>query len=214
MLRVVINSIWAVTNTFLNRNQIVTHDQQPTSKWRIFRNFLQSTISTFGLPLIQSMTTNDTVYEYVNTLLSNPSTPNHHHLQRSNSGINRHSRANFRRRTHHHHNNVVRIVKPTIHIHNKLDIVFLIGFLDLKKEDFFYKSKTQMARGHQKELARQRNEKSGAGGKPTTQKGTAAAGLTFQCPVCKSQMGDPKTYKQHFESKHPKNELPAELKDV
>jgi len=27
-------------------------------------------------------------------------------------------------------------------------------------------------------------------------------------------MGDPKTYKQHFESKHPKNELPAELKDV
>ena len=34
-----------------------------------------------------------------------------------------------------------------------------------------------MARGHQKELARQRNEKNGAGGKPTTQKGTA--GKTF-----------------------------------
>ncbi len=30
-----------------------------------------------------------------------------------------------------------------------------------------------MARGHQKELARQRNEKGGAGNKPTTQKGTA-----------------------------------------
>jgi len=30
-----------------------------------------------------------------------------------------------------------------------------------------------MARGHQKELARQRNEKSGASNKPTTQKGTA-----------------------------------------
>ncbi|CAF0756681.1 unnamed protein product [Adineta ricciae] len=71
-----------------------------------------------------------------------------------------------------------------------------------------------MARGHQKELARQRNEKNGAGNKPTSQKGTAAAGLTYQCPVCKTQMGDPKTYKQHFESKHPKNELPAELKDV
>lgn len=29
-----------------------------------------------------------------------------------------------------------------------------------------------------------------------------------------SQMPDPKTYKQHFENKHPKNELPADLKDV
>ncbi len=59
-----------------------------------------------------------------------------------------------------------------------------------------------------------------------------AAALTYQCSVCKvriikeinflfffffffqTQMDDPKTYKQHFESKHPKNELPAELKDV
>lgn len=30
-----------------------------------------------------------------------------------------------------------------------------------------------MARGHQKELARQRNDKNAAGNKPTTQKGTA-----------------------------------------
>lgn len=29
-----------------------------------------------------------------------------------------------------------------------------------------------------------------------------------------TQMPDPKTYKQHFENKHPKNPLPAELKDV
>ena len=28
-----------------------------------------------------------------------------------------------------------------------------------------------------------------------------------------SQMPDTKTYKQHFENKHPKNELPPELKD-
>lgn len=27
-------------------------------------------------------------------------------------------------------------------------------------------------------------------------------------------MTDPKTYKQHFESKHPKADLPEELKDV
>jgi hypothetical protein len=29
-----------------------------------------------------------------------------------------------------------------------------------------------------------------------------------------AQMPDPKTYKQHFENKHPKNEVPAELKDI
>jgi hypothetical protein len=29
-----------------------------------------------------------------------------------------------------------------------------------------------------------------------------------------SQMPDPKTYKQHFENKHPKNPLPADLQDV
>lgn len=27
-------------------------------------------------------------------------------------------------------------------------------------------------------------------------------------------MPDPKTYKQHFENKHPKSEMPADLKDV
>ena len=27
-------------------------------------------------------------------------------------------------------------------------------------------------------------------------------------------MPDPKTYKQHFENKHPKNPLPDDLKDV
>lgn len=29
-----------------------------------------------------------------------------------------------------------------------------------------------------------------------------------------SQMPDPKTYKQHFENKHPKADMPADLKDV
>ena len=59
-----------------------------------------------------------------------------------------------------------------------------------------------MARGHQKELSRQRNEKTGNSNKPTTQKGTAgkiristffcfnapsflAASLTYQCTICK-----------------------------
>ena len=43
---------------------------------------------------------------------------------------------------------------------------------------------------------------------------TAAAGLKFTCAVCRSAMPDPKTYKQHFESKHPKAPMPEELKDV
>ncbi len=32
--------------------------------------------------------------------------------------------------------------------------------------------------------------------------------------MLQTQMPDPKTYKQHFENKHPKNDLPAELKDA
>lgn len=38
--------------------------------------------------------------------------------------------------------------------------------------------------------------------------------LLFSCFSFQSQMPDPKTYKQHFENKHPKNDLPADLKDV
>lgn len=33
-------------------------------------------------------------------------------------------------------------------------------------------------------------------------------------PILQSLMPDPKTYRQHFENKHPKSELPADLKDV
>jgi hypothetical protein len=32
--------------------------------------------------------------------------------------------------------------------------------------------------------------------------------------VMQTQMPDPKTYRQHFENKHPKNPLPEELKSV
>ena len=34
------------------------------------------------------------------------------------------------------------------------------------------------------------------------------------CSMFQAQMPDPKTYKQHFENKHPKNEMPEELKSV
>ncbi|KAI4462336.1 adrenergic receptor-related g-protein coupled receptor [Holotrichia oblita] len=46
------------------------------------------------------------------------------------------------------------------------------------------------------------------------QKKAAQKALVHVCAVCKAQMPDVKTYRQHFENKHPKNEIPAELKDA
>jgi len=72
-----------------------------------------------------------------------------------------------------------------------------------------------MARGQQKIQAQQKNaERQAKLKKGTSQKASANAALVHQCSVCMSRMPDPKTYKQHFESKHPKSPLPAELKDV
>jgi len=77
-----------------------------------------------------------------------------------------------------------------------------------------------MARGHQKEQSKAKNAKKQdamakqKGHSAATQKKAAAAALVYVCTVCRSQMPDPKTYKQHFENKHPKSPLPDELKDV
>ncbi|VEL34954.1 unnamed protein product [Protopolystoma xenopodis] len=71
-----------------------------------------------------------------------------------------------------------------------------------------------MARGHQKALAQQRKLKKQTETKKTSDnKKSAAAGLTHSCVVCMSQMPDPKTYRQHFENKHPKTPLPDVLKE-
>lgn len=53
-----------------------------------------------------------------------------------------------------------------------------------------------------------------AGHNANEQKKAAMKALTFQCPICRGMMPDPKTYKQHYENKHPKEELPEELKDM
>jgi hypothetical protein len=77
-----------------------------------------------------------------------------------------------------------------------------------------------MARGQQKLQSqakaqeKQQKLKKQQGHSLNDQKAAAAKALTHVCAVCKAQMPDPKTYKQHFENKHPKNELPADLKDV
>lgn len=77
-----------------------------------------------------------------------------------------------------------------------------------------------MARGQQKIQSQQKAAEKQAkmkkqqGHSSTTQKAAAAKALTFSCVVCKSQMPDPKTYRQHFENKHPKVEIPDDIKDV
>ncbi|KAG8570315.1 hypothetical protein GDO81_011206 [Engystomops pustulosus] len=68
---------------------------------------------------------------------------------------------------------------------------------------------SDMARGHQKIQSQQKNAKKQAEQKKKQghdQKAAAKAALT--------QMPDPKTFKQHFESKHPKVPLPPELVGV
>ena len=77
--------------------------------------------------------------------------------------------------------------------------------------------KTVLARIWLVDSRRFKNAKKQAGQKKKQghdQKAAARAALIYTCPVCKTQMPDPKTFKQHFESKHPKTPLPPELADV
>jgi hypothetical protein len=77
-----------------------------------------------------------------------------------------------------------------------------------------------MARGQQKIQSQQKAAekaaklKKAAGNSKHDNAKTAAAGLKCVCSICKSAMPDPKTYKQHFESKHSKSPMPEELKDI
>ncbi|KAL3989696.1 Zinc finger protein 706 [Acanthocheilonema viteae] len=71
-----------------------------------------------------------------------------------------------------------------------------------------------MARGHQKFQSQQKNLKKQEElkkSKGSDQKAAAIKALTHKCTVCMAQMMDKRSYKEHFESKHPKSPLPAEL---
>ncbi|XP_006832096.1 PREDICTED: zinc finger protein 706-like [Chrysochloris asiatica] len=73
-----------------------------------------------------------------------------------------------------------------------------------------------MAHG-QKIQSQQKNVEKQAGQKKEQghdHKAAAKAALIYTCIVCRTQMPHPKTFKQHFESKHPKTPLPPELADV
>ncbi|XP_008431130.1 zinc finger protein 706 isoform X1 [Poecilia reticulata] len=82
---------------------------------------------------------------------------------------------------------------------------------------FFIGVTSDMARGHQKFQSQQKNAKKQAEIKKSKghdQKAAAKAALVYTCSVCRTQMPDPKTFKQHFESKHPKSPMPPELVGV
>lgn len=77
-----------------------------------------------------------------------------------------------------------------------------------------------MARGQQKIQSQAKAAEKAAkvkkqqGHSANEQKKAAQKALVHVCIVCKAQMPDPKTYKQHFENKHPKNDLPEDLKNI
>lgn len=77
-----------------------------------------------------------------------------------------------------------------------------------------------MARGQQKLQSQAKAAEKAAkvkkqqGHSANDQKKAAQKALVHVCSVCKAQMPDPKTYKQHFENKHPKNDMPDDLKNI
>jgi len=77
-----------------------------------------------------------------------------------------------------------------------------------------------MARGQQKVQSQQKAQEKAAklkkqqGHSASDQKKAAEKALVHVCSVCKAQMPDPKTYKQHFENKHSKLALPDDLKEL
>ncbi|XP_074539736.1 zinc finger protein 706-like [Halichoeres trimaculatus] len=95
-------------------------------------------------------------------------------------------------------------------------IFFLFTFGDHLQEYIVFTA-SAMARGHQKFQSQQKNAKKQADIKKSKghdQKAAAKAALVYTCAVCRTQMPDPKTFKQHFESKHPKSPMPPELEGV
>ncbi|VDM50984.1 unnamed protein product [Toxocara canis] len=71
-----------------------------------------------------------------------------------------------------------------------------------------------MTRGPMKMQAKAKNLKKQEAMKKSIghdQKGACLKSLIYKCTVCMAQMMDKRSYKEHFQSKHPKNPLPPEL---
>ncbi|KAI8390329.1 putative zinc finger protein [Blakeslea trispora] len=68
-----------------------------------------------------------------------------------------------------------------------------------------------MARGAQKEQARQKAQKEAAKRKNNgSQLSARAAGLQIKCPKCFTALANYNILKQHMEAKHPKDPVPPE----
>merc|ERR1711894_601540 len=97
--------------------------------------------------------------------------------------------------------------------------LFEVNFDSVKCVGKDLEGQARMARGHQKiqsqakAAEKQAKLKKQQGHSAADQKKAANAALKLQCSVCKAAMPDLKTYKQHFENKHPKSPLPDDLKE-
>ena len=69
-----------------------------------------------------------------------------------------------------------------------------------------------MVRGHAKEQAKQKNAAAKAKAERSgTQLGAADKAMNYTCVVCKTAMPGAVLLKMHYESKHPKDTIPAEI---
>ncbi|PAV70626.1 hypothetical protein WR25_02035 [Diploscapter pachys] len=92
-----------------------------------------------------------------------------------------------------------------------------IVLIDLRKFRFARSTNRTMARGHQKIQSQQKAQKKAQDAKKaqgSDQKAAAQKALNVKCTVCMALMPDLKTYKQHFENKHPKATMPTELAEA
>ncbi|KAK2580339.1 hypothetical protein KPH14_001236 [Odynerus spinipes] len=105
-------------------------------------------------------------------------------------------------------------------IHSRFsDVIPTVETVKKEHSQYVHFTFGRMARGQQKIQSQAKAAEKAAkvkkqqGHSANDQKKAAQKALVHVCSVCKAQMPDPKTYKQHFENKHPKNELPDDLKN-
>uniref|UniRef100_A0A7S2GX48 C2H2-type domain-containing protein n=1 Tax=Octactis speculum TaxID=3111310 RepID=A0A7S2GX48_9STRA len=69
-----------------------------------------------------------------------------------------------------------------------------------------------MVRGHAKADAQERNaRKNAAAQKAGSQRGAADKAMRAQCPICKQQMPTLKQLQDHYSSRHPNDQISAEV---
>lgn len=117
MFGVVFRSLWAVANSLLaNRENAVVERPPVTSRWRRWTNTFLSMMSNFGVPLLQTVVEQGTVYDFVNAALSQQTPTRTAERRDPQHGLNRLSRPNFRRRAHRQQRPRIVLINPTINV--------------------------------------------------------------------------------------------------